>query len=245
MFRFAAMAVVVTLAMSSAAFAAPAHPAVDPKAQAVIDAAKAAAGGAVWDKMAGWHEIGVHNGARYETWLDPHAWGMTTLESREGVSSAKGFDGKTTWFKAKDGTVTVDASDAAIADSKQSDYFSIDGYFEPARFPADVTYVGEQQEAGRTYDVLHFTPAGQGADIWFDRETHLPARGVIKDGDATIVIRLSDYQVVDGAAVPFHIQVSNGDPTHDDDGRITSLDFGAAPRSVFQAPAQGPATGHQ
>src|SRR5580704_15278236 len=79
----------------------------DPRAQAVLAAAKAASGGAAWDQMPGWHEVGIHNGARYETWLDPYRYGMTTQETRDGKTSDHRFNGQTIWRRNMAGEVTA------------------------------------------------------------------------------------------------------------------------------------------
>jgi len=218
---------------------APAAAGQDAKALDVIARAKAAMGGDAWDKLAGWHEVGVHNGARYETWLDTQQYGMATRETGPAGATAHGFDGRVAWGAGADGAVTRDNSAEAVAAAEQSDYLRLNGYFFPGRFKADLAYVGAKDEAGRTYDVVQVTPSGTGADVWFDQQTHLPSRVVIQEGPATVTIRFTDYRVVDGVLAPFHTMVSDGDPTHDDDARITVLDFGAVDRSAFAPPAGG------
>ncbi|HTX48614.1 MAG TPA: hypothetical protein VME40_04400 [Caulobacteraceae bacterium] len=237
--RNAAVALGLALSAASAAATPAPDPAADAKALDVIAQAKAAMGGAAWDELKGWHEVGVHNGARYETWLDPRQYGMATRESGPGGMSAHGFDGRVAWQTGADGVVASDDSAEAVAAAEQSDYLRLNGYFLPDRFKAAIAYVGATDEAGRTYDVVHVTPAGSGADVWFDQETHLPSRIVIHEGASTLTIRYADYRVVGGVLAPFHTMVSDGDPTHDDDARITVLDFGATDRGLF-APS-GPA----
>jgi hypothetical protein len=238
--RKAAAAIAVSLSLASLTSpirAAPAASGPDPKALDVISQAKAAMGGDAWDKLKGWHEVGVHNGARYEAWLDPQQYGMATRETGPDGVTAHGFDGRVTWRRGADGAVARDDSADAVAAAEQSDYLRLSGYFYPSRFKADLAYVGAKDEAGRTYDVVHVTPAGAGADIWFDQETHLPSRAVIQEGAATVTIRFTDYRVIDGVLAPFHTMVSDGDPTHDDDARVTVLDFGAVDRAAFAPPA--------
>jgi hypothetical protein len=225
-------AIAFLILTASAASAAP-----DSRAQAVLAAAKAASGGAAWDQMPGWHEVGIHNGARYETWLDPYRYGMTTQEARDGKTSDHRFNGHTIWFRNMAGVVTAVDTPAAVADAKDSAYFSVSAYFFPNRFPADISYAGERQQGGVTYDVLHIVPAGVGADLWFDRATHLPGLAVIHQGSTTLTVTLSDYRDADGIKVPWHVHVSDGDPKDDDDGHITSLDFPPVDRAVFAAPA--------
>jgi hypothetical protein len=229
----------VVLASPVCAEPASAAPAPDAKALDVIAQAKAAMGGDAWDKLKGWHEVGVHNGARYETWLDPQQYGMATRETGPGGTTAHGFDGRVTWRRGADSAVASDDSADAVAAAEQSDYLRLNAYFYPGRFKADLAYVGARDEAGRTYDIIHVTPAGQGADLWFDQQTHLPSRVVIQEGAAAVTIRFTDYRAVDGVLAPFHTMVGDGDPTHDDDARITALDFGATDRAVFAPPAGG------
>ena len=233
-----ASALLATFASAAAKPGPPVAAGPDAKARDVIAQAKAAMGGDAWDKLPGWHEVGVHNGARYETWLDPQRYGMATRETGPGGVRAHGFDGRVAWRMAADGIARDDSAEA-VAAAEQSDYFRLNGYFLPGRFKADIAYIGPKDEAGRTYDVVHVTPSGTGADVWFDQETHLPSRVVIQEGAATVTIRFTDYRVVDGVLAPFHTMVSDGDPTHDDDARITGLDFGAVDRAAFAPPASG------
>lgn len=237
-----AVAALGVVAMTSPLLAAPGPvlaTAADTRAFDVIAQAKAAMGGDAWDQLKGWHEVGVHNGARYEAWLDPQHYGMATRETGPGGEIAHGFDGRTTWRRGPDGVVVSDDSADAVSSAEQSDYLRLCGYFYPSRFKADLAYAGAKDEAGRTFDVVHVTPAGPGADVWFDRETHLPSRIVIQEGADTVTIRFTDYRVVGGVLAPFHTMVSDGDPTQDDDARITGLDFDAVDRALFAPPAGG------
>lgn len=230
-------ATVAACLLTAAAAPTPPAPSGDAKALGVIAQAKAAMGADAWERLQGWHEVGVHNGGRYESWLDPRQYGMASRDSRGTSVTAHGFDGQVTWRQGADGVVVIDNSAEAIAAAKQSDYLRLNGYFIPGRFKADASYAGSKDEAGRSYDIVHVTPAGDGADVWFDSQTHLPWRAVIRDGATTITIRFADYRLVDGVLAPFHTMISDGDPAHDDDARVTSLDFGPADRSLFAPPA--------
>src|SRR3569623_1308319 len=59
----------------------------------VLNQARAAAGGAGWNTLRGWHETGTRNGVAYEAWLDPVRYGMRVETRTPGGREVRGFTG--------------------------------------------------------------------------------------------------------------------------------------------------------
>src|SRR5258706_7386833 len=66
-------------------------------AQRVLIQARAAAGGAGWNYLRGWHETGHLDGVVFETWLDPLRYGLRAeVHAAKGVA-VHGFNGLGAW----------------------------------------------------------------------------------------------------------------------------------------------------
>ncbi len=207
-------------------------------ADKILTEAKSASGGSAWDRIRGWHETGLHNGARYDTWLNPIRYGMAYRQTRDGKTSWSGFDGVAAWARGPDGVVHIDRDANAVSGARQTAYLSINGFFFRNRFPATAVFVGERMASGRRVDVLNITPKGcKPLEVWFDHETHLMAAAVDRSGTAAIVATGSDYHRVGGLMVPFHISVSDGTPQHHQDARLIGVNFAPADLSTFAPPA--------
>jgi hypothetical protein len=209
----------------------------DSTADKILTEAKLASGGSAWDRIQGWHETGLHNGARYDTWLNPIRYGMAYRQTRDDKTSWSGFDGVAAWARGPDGVVHINRDANSISSAKQTAYLSINGFFFRNRFPATAVFVGERVVSGRRVDVLDITPKGcKPLEFWFDRETHLMVGAVDRSGTTAIVATGSDYHRVGGLMVPFHISVSDGNPQHHQEAQLSSVDFSPTDLSTFAPP---------
>ena len=185
------------------------------KAMMVLSAAKAATGGAAWDRIRGWHERGRHDDVAYDTLLDFRSYRGRYASTRDGKTRVHGFNGSLVWDVGSDGKLTTSRDPAAVADARLTSYFSTFAFFRPSEFPARFEYLGVQTEQGASFDVVRVTPEGvKPIEVWVDRSTHLPARLVDRSGPTPDVARSSDYREVGGVRQPFRIDDSDGNPAH-------------------------------
>ena len=87
------------------------------KAMMVLSAAKAATGGAAWDRIRGWHERGRHGDVAYDTLLDFRSYRGRYASTRDGKTRVHGFNGWLVWDVAPDGKLTLRRDPAAVADA--------------------------------------------------------------------------------------------------------------------------------
>jgi hypothetical protein len=201
-------------------------------AAAVLARARAASGGAAWNRLRGWHETGRLDGARYEAWFDPLRYGMRIeVHGPEGVS-VHGFNGVGDWRIGADGRVSGAADHAALARARTEAFFRGEGYFYPGRFDAEARDLGVRRVGRRSFEVLRVRPwGGEARELWFDAQTHLLARIVDRTGPKPVVEELSDYRKVGPLRVAFRARVAGGE-----DRRVDSVAFTPADRDLFSLP---------
>jgi hypothetical protein len=241
MTRIALTAVAAALAIY-ALFARPAF-ADDAAARGAVllAEAKAAAGGAAWDKLSGWSEsgsafLGAAHGT-YESWCDLHRLVVVNHHVLAGTSQTRGFDGAAAWVMAGAGPPRVSAEPAALAHARQGAYISAWGFFFPDRFPAERVYIGQVKVDGADFDVVRVTPEGGFAtEVWIERSSHLITRMVDRSGPQTSVAILSDFRRVDGVLAPFLVAESDGDPDHTLELHTAKITFGPIDPARLAAP---------
>lgn len=232
--RAAAAATLAAVALSSGPRGA--AETADP-ARAVMAAAKAATGGAAWDRITGWHERGRHDGATYDTLLDFRRWAFRFATTRDGKTRVNGFDGSLVWRQGPDGKVTTKRDAASLADARLSAYGSTFAFLRPARFPARFQYLGVRTDGAASFDVVRVTPEGTTPmEVWVDRKTHLFARLVDRSGPKPVTARLSDFRPVGGIRQPFRLEISDGDPAHAQIGVVESVVLEPVARGAFDPP---------
>jgi hypothetical protein len=224
--------------------AAPAAAADDPAARGaeLLAQAKAASGGANWDRLGGWHESGVaivgDAQGSYDTWCDLHRLGMANRHVLAGVAQSRGFDGATVWLVDATGAVRTTQTPQALAVARQGAYVSAWGFFFPDRFPAERIFIGTASADGADFDIVQATPdGGLPMELWIDRKSHLITRMVDRSGPRTAVAVMSDFRTLDGVVTPFLVAESDGDPKHTLELHIATLDFGPIDPARFAPPA--------
>jgi hypothetical protein len=232
--RFRLLALALMLLPAGCASA----PAEAPSAAAVLAAAKAASGGAAWDRIEGLTERGSHGGMAYRTWIDFRRRGMR-MESGEGEATrVHGYDGETDWTARGAGPALPSRDPAALRETITTFYFSNNGYFFPDRFPAATRYLREQADGNRRFDAIEVAPqGGRPVELWFDKASHLLARIVDRTGSPPVAISASDYRRVSGVMVAFGATVRTMDGTIVDEGRIDSIEYGPVDPRLFDPPA--------
>jgi len=202
-------------------------------AQKVLAQARAAAGGAAWNRLRGWHEVGRRDGLRYEAWLDPLRYGMR-VETREPAGVAvRGFNGLGDWAITPSGAVTGIDVTKQVSQARTEAFYDVHGYFYPGRFDARGESLGVRRLQGRAYEVVMVKPWGaHPRELWFDARTHLLARMIDRSGAKPSVMSFSDYRKVGQVKVAFRIASEDGGPVRE----IESLDFAPVDRARFSLP---------
>lgn len=224
-----------SLLIAAAALALPAAKAKDAigysrQAQDLIAKARAATGGAGWNFLRGWHEMGRQNGEAYQAWVDPLRYGLRVeMHEPEGVR-VTGFNGGGAWEITPTGQVTGTADPAQVGHARTEAFFRTMGWMWPGRFDARGGYLGIRSAGGRAFDVLEVQPwGGELRELWFDRRTHRLDR-LIDRKAPTAFLQLSDYRKVGPVWVPFR-SVGPGA-----DRELESLAFTPADRNLFSLP---------
>lgn len=235
--RFALAAITTALASLVLAGVAQAQH-YSPAASRVLAEARAASGGAAWNRLRGWHEVGAtDSGAAYERWVDPVRFG-DRVEVAEGQGRrVRGFNGAAEWTIAPSGHATGLADPATLARARTEAFVAAAGYFFPSRFAADGELVGARQTGGRTFDVVRVRPTGGlSRDLWFDRRTHLLARIVDRSGARPVVTELSDYRRAGPVMAPHRMVVDADDPALRREIVLQRVTVEAADRARFSLP---------
>lgn len=197
----------------------------------IVSMAKAASGGAAWDRLEIMHDAGqmiLASGemSRYEHWGD-----LRNLRTRAGTGGGDMiFDGRVAY---KCQTVACDSPTPLNSDFVRGGaYMTCFGFFFPGRFPASFHYEGKSTEGGLVYDIVKVTPTGIASVVlWIDRRSHLVFRLVYGDGRTD----LTDYRRVRGVLVPFtetsgEMTVKSESVTFEGDGAVGfSLPAGIRP----------------
>ena len=235
--------VVLLSAFILSAFAAGAAP----TAESLIAAAKEATGGAAWDNVVTWHEMGTIQigglSGTYDSWTDLPTLRTSSTFALGPASGGSGWDGKQVWTTDSSKEVRIEGSQQAVSQAIQDVYRGSDAFFFPARFPATQEYAGTRQADGKTFDAIKVTPKGADPfEIWFDPTTHRIAREVQLTGSQPHTFILSDYGSFGGilAARKAIDRVSN-DPKFDTVVQVTSIVLGGPEMAGRYAPPPPPA----
>jgi len=216
------------------------------KANALIQAAEQAMGGAAWAKVITWHETGqVTAGGlsgSYESWQD-----LQTLHNSGSfilgpVSGSQGWDGKQAWTTDNTKEVRIETSGEAVAQAIQDAYRGGYAFFFPDRFASVREYAGARQAEGAAYEAVKITPRGsEPFEIWFDPATHLIAREVQLTGGQPHTFILSNFSRVGGILVPKRtIDRVGNDPKYDTVTAVTDLNLGGPQLASRYAPPPPP-----
>ena len=198
------------------------------KAQAVIDAAVEAYGGA--DRLSGIQSVVVmHETVNIATgqskaaeppWDRNESSGTTAIDLENGAFATRNA-GTGGGFEFNNGTIIngdesyqLNFRAGTIAKIAEPDFDTTSGPFmrvTPAMLVRQVRdraqnayYLGETEVDGSTYDVVGFSMAvGPAISLYFDKETHMLRRSErVLTGFGLVEYRFNDYEVVEG--IPFN-----------------------------------------
>ncbi len=199
---------------------------------AVLQAARAATGGAAWDAVRTLHiharlqssdRTGVSD--RYEDVRTGRFVREYGLPPRGG---ADGFDGQAVWTQPASGVAYVLGDEDARLGAVDDGFRVARGWWFPERRPAAIEDAGMRTEDARSFDLVRMTPeGGRPFVLWVDRATHLPDRAVEQAAEQTTVTRWADYRWVDGVRLAFSLRSGDGDPKYDEVETVERIDVNA------------------
>jgi hypothetical protein len=129
-----------------------------------------------------------------------------------------GYDGTVEWSGDRTHLVWNQGGDSDRSGEINQAYLESYGLWRPNAGGADVRWLGAKTEGGVAYDALSITPPGSKVpfELWFDRTTHLPARGHFINGFTTQALTFSDYRALQGLSVAHAIKVVSSDGNNSD-----------------------------
>jgi len=225
-----AMALVVLVwLLPTWGYAADTQPA-RPDPAALLAQAKQATGGAAWDALRTQHSVvritaGGRPG-RAERWAS-----LVTGRSRmhlevAGSSAWMGYDGINVWSQQGTEKALIETDPVTLRLAANAAYRDRLAFWYPERQAAKIQYGAPTTADGIAYDVIEITPEGGRAyEVWINVTTHRIERLREPEYDQIRMETYSDFRDVQGVKVPFHIQVSRGDPKYDETLVIEATDY--------------------
>jgi hypothetical protein len=216
------------------------------KAEELLSAARQASGGQAWDKVVTWHETGkVTSGGlsgHYESWVDLTSLHNSSSYELGPVSGGSGWDGRQAWTTDSSKEVRLESSAETVAQALQDAYRSAWGFFFPARFKAQRTFVGSRSAADRKFDVVKITPEGaEPFEVWLDPASHRVVREVQLTGGQPHTFMLEDFTSFDGVMAPRRtIDRVGNDPKFDTVSEVTAIRFSGPEQLARYAPPPAP-----
>jgi hypothetical protein len=189
---------------------APASTAPANDAAAVFARYKAATGGSAWDSVTAVSSEGtVTTGGLSgpaRSLEDVRTGKAVTHFSLGPLNGAEGFDGTHPWEQDPGGEVTAHDAPDALELARTDVWLREMGFLKPDFARAEVSAPQERIEGATRYLVIEVTPSGgRKVALWFDAQSSLLARTVIRRDSKTVTTVLGDYKDVGGGVhVPFH-----------------------------------------
>ena len=146
---------------------------------ALLARSRAAMGGDALERVHGLYltgavdAVGVKGTIRQ--WFDLSAGTYAESQALGPLSGADGFDGRDAWVQDSSGIVHVDAGEQGRFLAIDQAYVASNRLWQPGHGGATLSLAGQQQDAGKQYDVLRVAPPDSAPfDLWFDAQTALP-----------------------------------------------------------------------
>lgn len=233
-FRRAFAALSVLFALFAALPAAAQH---GPGVQQVLQRARAATGGAAWNTLRGYHEVGTENGRAYERWIDAVRWGERIETGASAGKLVQGYNGFGLWWLPLS-TPRPPGTETELMRRARSDaYFAAYGYYFPGRFDVRSSRLGTRVSGGKPYDVVRIQPAGGDArELWFERATGRLGRIVESGANQPKTIEFADYRKVGRLTLPFHVTTYGQGRAKPDERRLDRIEFLSPDRAMFSLP---------
>lgn len=210
---------------------------------ALIEAARAATGGAAWDQVRVLHRFltlsaGGLEGSM-EAWADPGHGRAASRYTLGPDSGAEGWDGRTAW--SADWAHRVHPAEGAdLALLRATAFWSSFGFLQPERLRVPVEAAGTRTEGGKTFDLVRFSPPGAvPVLVWFERASHLPLKLTLLRAEP-VTVRLVDWRRAGGLTLPFTTETSTGLVRYDATSRLDHVALEAPDEPDPFAPPPAP-----
>ncbi len=212
---------------------------------AILDAAKAASGGAAWNALRTQHSnvsistAGVKGTA--ERWSDIYSGRSLIKYSVGPVSGAAGYDGKVAWSQDAAGQSRTESAAVARELAVNAAYRDKLAFWFPDRAPAQISFMDRVVDDGAAFDVIRVLPeGGRPFQFWVNADTHLIERLVEREAQDTRTEYFMDLRDVEGVKVPFRVRATRGDARYDEVITVDKLDYNWALSGInFVQPGAG------
>ena len=211
-------AVPICMALS-ALVPAPAHPAITPPAQAVVDRYLDASGGrAAWANLRALHETGTLSAfglkGTLEIWREAPDKRASVLVIGPITTRDWTNGSKASRSDPSGRLIPLDGKDLEVAAANA--WFENQDWLAPDQGGSSITAVGETKDSLGTFVLLEIAPpAGRARQLYFDKQTGLLVRIVSKRDQVTVISTYSDFRRVNGWLMPFRTAQEVGAPAND------------------------------
>jgi hypothetical protein len=194
----------------------------------VLAKAKAAQGGAAWDRVQVLHTFGTLATSGLKGPVDAledlvHGWNLGHYDLGP-AKGGNGFDGTVSWTQDATGDARPEGGLQARQGAANAAYMATRAYWYPERWPAEVVDAGDRAEGGRTFHVVAITPKGGHVfEVWVDGGTWLFDRTREQTDGVWSTTFFSQYREVDGLKLPFAVRTTNGEAQGDTDFQVTRV----------------------
>ncbi len=212
-------------------------------AATLLQALKAASGGAKWDAVGGVTAEGEKTSSgltgRYHS-VDDLRSGQFDRGADYGIlANAEGLDRAGRWRQDNSGQIHPLDSDEAKTVAVTEAYLARRGYLFDHGDQSALSILPPAVDEKQMFDRVVATPkGGRTVVLWIRRSDHRLDRAVVQLSTVVETIRFRDYRTVEGLAVPFEIQTADGDQSDAGIAKIAAYHFEAAAREeALQRPS--------
>jgi PDZ domain-containing protein/aspartyl protease len=215
-------------------------------AEEILARARKASGGDAWSEIRSSHtRLKLATGGltgTAESWDDVRTGRYLDRYELGPVAEGQGFNGEIVWSQDSSKQVRTEEGGEEREAAANEAYRRSLAYWFPERWPASVERSADQEEGGRSFQVVRITPrGGRPFDLWIDAASGLFDRTVEKGAIETRTAHFSDYRAIQGVKVPFAIRSTNGDTKYDQFVTVETVEFNQPLEEArFRKPAPPP-----
>ncbi len=201
-----------------------------PDAAALLARAKEVTGGAAWDALRTQHSVvALTAGGRQgqaERWASLLTGRSRMRVDLSGRSAWMGYDGIVAWAQQGVDRAEIESDPVTVRLAANAAYRDRLAFWYPERQAGKIVYGAPATVGGTAYDVLQITPeGGREYEVWINSATHRIERLREPEYNQIRTETYSDFRQVRGVWVPYHVDVSRGDPKYDETITVTTLDY--------------------
>lgn len=217
--------------------AAPAGAQNSPGAQRVFDRARAASGGAGWNRIQGLTEVGTEGGKPYTRQVDVIRYGLRLESETAKGKLVQGYNGAGEWRVLPTGQETGSIAREVLTKIRAETFFSGFYFFYPSRFDLKSDLVGTRQMGGKSYDVVRVQPAGgDPRELWFDRKSGLLSQVAETVGANPLRIEYADWRKAGPIHYPHRFVSTGGGLAEPLQRNVGTISYEPIDREIFSLP---------